>query len=292
VIRTALDATSAAAERKGLEVTLEDADEPLFVKGDGDRLQQIFRNVLLNAVKFTPPGGKVTLTLTAEGDRAVVHVRDTGEGISAEFLPHLFEIFQQQETGTRRKHSGLGIGLALVRRLMDAHQGSVTIASEGAGRGTDVMLQFPLVSEPEEVLFHVVPPSVRVAELTGVDILVIDDVEDALEATRMTLERLGADVLTARDGVEALEVVAAHSIDAVLCDLRMPRMDGFEFIRELRRAHGRTHAPVIAVSGFASSADHRRTAAAGFEGHIDKPFDDARLVAEIGAVMARRRINS
>jgi signal transduction histidine kinase/ActR/RegA family two-component response regulator len=292
VIRGALEATAETARRKEIEVAFVDASEPLFVSGDGDRLQQIFRNVLLNANKFTPPGGKVSVTVTAEGGWGVVHVRDNGEGISAAFLPFLFEIFQQQEKGTRRTHGGLGIGLALVKQLMEAHHGSVSVASEGPGRGADVSLRFPLVPEPEVAPPPGVRATGRAAEVAGLRILVVDDEKDTLESTRALLERVGADVLTATDGLEALEAIAAHHVDLALCDLRMPRMDGFEFIRELRRAYGRTHVPVIAVSGFASGVHHRRSAAAGFEGHVDKPFDEGHLIAAVGAAMARRRLRS
>jgi signal transduction histidine kinase len=288
VIGAALDAVADIAERKHLEIRFVDANEPLCVRGDDDRLQQIFRNVLSNAVKFTPAGGTVSVTVAREGEQGTVHVRDTGEGIAPEFLPFLFEIFRQQEQGTRRKHAGLGIGLALVKRLVEAHDGSVSVASDGPGRGTDVTLRFPLVAEAEAVPARGALQWGKGRQLTGLRVLVVEDAEDSREAACVILERLGADVLAAEDGLDALAAAAGRTLDLVLCDLRMPRMDGFEFLRQFHQVAGQQQVPVIAVSGLAGSADHQSTERAGFDGHIDKPFDHDNLLEVVGAVLSRR----
>jgi signal transduction histidine kinase/CheY-like chemotaxis protein len=289
VVRSAMEAAAEVAQTKNIAVRFVEPVESLYANADGDRLQQVFRNIFFNALKFTPAGGEITVTLTKEDDRAVVRVRDTGEGIAAEFLPFVFEMFKQQEEGTRRTHAGLGIGLALVKKLVEAHMGTVTIASEGPGRGTEVTTRLPLVegaAEEEPVLFSA--GTSRLKRLDGLWILVIEDMEDAREATRLMLEGLGANVLTACDGVEALETVMGERVDLILCDVRMPRMDGFEFLHALRNVEGYMHKPAIAVSGLASSADHRRIKEGGFAGYIDKPFDAVRLLAAIDDAMAQR----
>jgi two-component system CheB/CheR fusion protein len=282
-----LEAIHELAGKKRLAIDFANPSERLCVKADPDRLQQILRNVLTNAVKFTPAGGAITVTLSRDGDWCQVEVRDTGEGIAPHFLPYLFEIFRQQEDGTRRKHAGLGIGLALVKRLTEAHGGTVRVSSEGIGRGTTVTLRLPLVPEVHEETEPMLPDVA--STFAGLHVLVVEDMEDSREATRVMLEGLGANVEVAGGGAEALGVMSQEPFDVVLCDLRMPLMDGYEFINELHLDADHPHPPVVAISGLASGADHQRTAAAGFEGHIDKPFDEAALLRAVGAVMSRRR---
>ena len=287
VVRSAVEAVTEIAQKKDITLRFVDPAEPISLSGDWDRLQQVFRNVLFNALEFTPVGGAVTITLMREDDHGVVHIRDTGEGIVLEFLPFVFEIFKQQEEGTRRTHAGMGIGLALVKKLVEAHSGTVTIASEGKGHGTEVTIRLPLVEETVAEV-PVITGTRGLQRLDGLRILVVEDMEDSREATRLMLECLGAGVRTARDGVEGLAAVMAAHVDLVVCDLRMPRMDGFEFLHALRKVEGHTREPVIAMSGLASSADHQRIEAAGFAGYLDKPFDDVRLLAAIDDAMARR----
>lgn len=289
VIGTALEAILEPARKQQIEVEFDDGGEFLSIDADQDRIQQIFRNILTNAVKFTPAGGRIRISLARDGEWAVVHVRDTGKGIAPEFLPYVFDMFRQQEDGTRRRFGGLGIGLALVKQLTEAHGGQVQITSEGAGHGAEVTLRFPLAPKGVASPHWIATRPSAIHELHGLRVLVVEDIEDSRDATRVMLERLGAEVMVAGDGVEALDAVSRAEFDVVLCDLRMPRMDGYDFLNELRLDPRLPHPPVVALSGLASSADHLRTAEAGFEAHIDKPFDDTALLSTVGAVVARRR---
>jgi CheY-like chemotaxis protein/anti-sigma regulatory factor (Ser/Thr protein kinase) len=259
------------------------------VEGDAGRLQQVFRNILSNAVKFTPSGGNLRVAVRQEANDAMIVFTDTGKGIAPEFLPFVFEMFRQQEQGTRREHEGLGIGMALVKRLTELQKGTVSVASAGAGRGTEVTVRLPLAAKIPD-LDDTAQPAAQpaVSPLAGLSILVVEDAEDARESLRLILQGLGARVSVARDGREALDMIHEVDPELVLCDLRMPQMDGFEFMRELHRASG-IHPPVVAVSGLASDTDRERTREAGFQAHLKKPFDVAEIVATARAALARRQ---
>jgi len=291
LIRAAVETSAREIEKKAIRLELVEVGERLFVEGDAGRLHQIFRNILSNAVKFTPDGGGIRVTVGREADSTRIVVADTGVGIAPEFLPFVFDIFRQQEQGTRRKHEGLGIGLALVKQLTELHKGTVSVASAGVGHGTEVAVQLPLASETSDV-GGIAPAGseLSASALAGLSILVVEDTADAREMLHILLKHLGAEVSVARDGREALDMIRFRDADPdlVLCDLRMPRMDGFEFIRELHRGPSSVHLPVVAVSGLASEADRQRTRDAGFEGHINKPFDEAAVVAAVGAALSPR----
>ena len=284
-VRAALETSAQDIDRKAIRLEFVDAGEPLFVEADSGRLQQVFRNIISNAVKFTPDNGAIRVAITREPGSAKVVVADTGVGIAPAFLPFVFDLFRQQETGTRRQYQGLGIGLALVKKLTELHRGSVSVTSAGTGRGTEVAVRLPLAAaaNPPDTVASAAKPSA--ATLAGLSVLVVDDIEDARETLRVLLQHLGAKVSVARSGREGLDMVRDAEPDLVLCDLRMPRMDGFEFIRELHRATSPAHLPVVAVTALASDADRQRTREAGFEGHINKPFDEAAIIAAMDAAL-------
>jgi signal transduction histidine kinase/ActR/RegA family two-component response regulator len=289
-VQTALGEIHQVAQQQHVTLRRVAGDGSLAVRADADRLQQILRNVFSNAVKFTPSGGTIETLVTRDGRDGVVRIRDNGQGIAADFLPFVFDMFRQQEKGTTRGDRGLGIGLALVKRLTELQDGTVRVDSAGPGTGTEVTLRFPLVLESARA--ESVPKPQRqngLRALEGLRILLVEDNEDSRDAIEMMLEYLGAKVSLAGDGVEALAAVDRHDPDIVLCDLRMPRMDGFEFIGQVHAVAGHADLPVIAISGLTSTDDRRRTQAAGFEGHISKPLDDLALAAAVSSVIASRR---
>ena len=293
VVRAAMEAVEPAALAKS--VTLEariEADLPA-VMGDPDRLQQVLWNLLSNGIKFTPKGGRVTVTVAGRNSEVTLTVADTGAGIKREFLPHVFERFRQAESSTNRAYGGLGLGLAIVRHLVELHGGSVAVQSEGEGEGATFSVRLP-VAVATRTAEHA-PAAVSTdgpvgQSLSGLRLLIVDDEADAREVMRFMLERGGAQVRTADSAAQALDAIREERPDLLISDIGMPVEDGYVLARRLRAMEeglGR-RLPAIALTAYASEEDTRRALAAGFDAHLSKPVDPARLI-DIAAGLAGSR---
>ncbi|HYJ91394.1 MAG TPA: PAS domain S-box protein, partial [Pyrinomonadaceae bacterium] len=264
------------AVAKGVEFEVQVASEPLYLKGDIVRLQQVFTNLLQNAIKFTPGGGSVALKFATEDSNAVITVRDTGVGIESEFLPHIFDRFSQADASTRRTNSGLGLGLTIVRTIVEMHGGVITAESEGPNKGASFRVRLPLAEEfYKSDASPVVVVNGSSESLSGVRIIVVDDDVDGLAPLRILLEREKASVATATSATEALERLKLNDFDILISDIGMPSMDGFELISRLRQnKEQRNHGiKAIAYTAYASEEDRNRVLSAGYHVHLAKPLD-------------------
>jgi signal transduction histidine kinase/ActR/RegA family two-component response regulator len=252
---------------------LQGTDEPLPVWGDRQRLLQALSNLLENAFKFTSPGGSIRVRAgrAAQG-RAEVAIKDSGSGIAADVLPYVFEVFSQAEQSLDRSLGGLGVGLAVVKGLIDLHGGEVTARSEGEGKGSEFTLSLPLTSR---VPVH--PSEEPIVALEGRRILVVEDNPDAAATLRDFLELSGHEVELASSGADGVLAARLFHPEVVLCDIGLPGMDGFEVAAELRRDPSTADAQLIAVTGYGREEDRRRSKAAGFDLHLTKPVDPAQL---------------
>ena len=285
-INNAVETVRAEAAAKNLKLAIEAPDEALFVKGDLLRLEQIIWNLLTNAVKFTPAGGSILVRATKDATDVILAITDTGQGIDPEFLPHVFEMFRQADASTSRAQSGMGIGLALVRQLVELHGGIVLVESPGENLGTSVTVRLPLTGELHEAVSSVLDLTPQTLSRLGV--LVLDDSEDTIEMLRHLLEQGGARVTTATSAVEALRIASENEFDVVLSDISMPGMDGFEFVRRLRELPGKKDVPVLALTGFGRTEDINRAQSEGFFTHLTKPFDLAKLSEILEKLPPRR----
>ena len=286
-INNAVETVRAEASAKQIEIQIEAPDGALFVDGDLLRLEQIIWNLLTNAVRFTPTGGSILLRVVREGEDVVLSVTDTGQGIDAIFLPHVFEMFRQADASTSRAQSGMGIGLALVRQLVELHGGKVDVRSAGVGLGTCFTVWLPQSTRGRMSLAPVL--DLTPEQLGKLDVLVLDDSEDTTEMLRHLLEQTGALVTTATNGPDALRIASEREFDIVLSDISMPGMDGFEFVRRLRKLPANKDVPVLALTGFGRPEDIRRAETEGFFTHLTKPFDVKALAEILQRVPQRRR---
>jgi signal transduction histidine kinase/CheY-like chemotaxis protein len=268
------------------------------VSGDPDRLQQVVWNLLSNAVKFTPKNGRVQVRVERVNSHIEIVVSDTGVGIRPDFLPHVFERFRQGDSGVTRQKAGLGLGLSIVRDMVEMHGGSVHVASDGEGKGATFSVRLPLmivqdttVREPREhPRTERQAPLTSLRDLTGIRVMAIDDDEDALGLLRVVLEAAGAEVLTTSSAADALKRVGEISPDALVVDLGMPLMDGFDFMTRIRASADPEvrDIPAAALTAFARSEDRTKALDSGFEMHLAKPVDPGELVASVATLVRRR----
>jgi signal transduction histidine kinase/CheY-like chemotaxis protein len=275
VVNHAIEATRPQFECLGHELTVTLPPNPVYVHGDAIRLTQVVCNLLNNACKFTDNGGSIRLTVQQEGEQVVVRVRDTGIGIAADQLGRIFEMFAQINTSLESSRSGLGLGLTLVKNLVELHGGAVEARSAGIGQGSEFVIRLPLLAglptKPEE---H------SVAQLVSTitrRILVVDDNRDSAKSLAMLLKMSGHDVHTAHDGLEAVEAAATLQPDVILLDIGMPRLNGYEAARRIRERQRHKNLTLVALTGWGQDEDRRRSEDAGFDSHLVKPVDLAAL---------------
>jgi PAS domain S-box-containing protein len=276
------------AERKlRVETQVEGAHAPAFL--DPARFQQIVWNLMTNAIKFSPEGGRVLVTLERSGDRLLLGVRDFGQGIKSDFLPHLFDRFTQSDAPGNRRHGGLGLGLSIVKHLVDLHGGRVGADSAGEGQGTCMRVEFPVVPVTDTTDFADTAGAERPEEidgtpLQGVDVLLVEDDAEASEILAVVLGERGAQVRSARDYDGALQAMQQAWPDVLVSDIGLPGRDGYELVRRVRELEGTragARLPVIALTAFARPQDLEKTLAAGFDLHLAKPLKPHMLVEAI-----------
>jgi signal transduction histidine kinase/CheY-like chemotaxis protein len=282
IAATAIDSIRPTAEARGVAIDRHFEAAPLSTTGDPDRLQQVVWNLMSNAVKFTPPGGTVTVTLRRDGTADELAVSDTGIGIDPPFLPDVFDTFRQADASTTRAYGGLGLGLSIVRHIVELHGGDVRAESEGKDKGARFIVRLPVGAvdrprEPRPVAPDPLPASGDV--LAGKSIVVVDDDGDTRDILHSMLTAEGAIVRVASNAADAVQTCLDDPPDALISDIAMPGQDGYSLITELRDRLG-THMPraTIALTAFAGARDQRRAAEAGYRGHLAKPFDDRRLL--------------
>jgi signal transduction histidine kinase len=281
VVARAVETARPLIDARKHELALDLPEELLSVEGDPTRLVQIIGNILHNAAKFTEPGGRIVLSVTREDSYAVISVRDFGMGIPPELVAKIFDLFSQVHQKSESAHGGLGIGLALVRRLVEMHGGVVTASSGGLGKGTEVTIRLPVIGVQSTIVALPSSDTKRPPQVSPRRILVADDNSDAAEALALQLRLAGHDVRSANDGLEALEVAETFAPQVVLLDLGMPRMDGYETAREIRRKWWGKSATLVALTGWGGQQDRQKTSDAGFDAHLVKPVTEFDLFQAI-----------
>jgi len=301
IVEATVETVRPAAQAK--EIRLAAVLDPIAgpVRGDPNRLQQILWNLLTNAVKFTARGGRVTITLARINSHLEVEVADTGEGIDPAFLPHVFDRFRQADASSSRRHGGLGLGLSIVKQLVELHGGTIIAKSPGRGGGSTFRLGLPLMptsadpSESEESRQHPrrssgIPTDVVVVDLNGLTVLVVDDEPDSRTLIERLLVNSGAKVVTAASSEEAMQALLRQAPDVLVSDIGMPGEDGYTLIRRVRTSAAQVaQIPAIALTAYARIEDRVKAIQAGYQLHLSKPVEPIELLAMVNSVVQRRR---
>jgi len=295
VIQGALDEVRLAADARALHLTFTLPAAPDPIAGDALRLQQVVANLLSNAVKFTPSGGYVEVRLTTRDSEAEIRVTDTGQGIAAEFLPRIFDRFAQADGSSTRRQGGLGLGLSIVKALVERHGGTVRAESPGLGRGATFTVRLPVLSghnagdaEPAGGPVTTTTPAARV-RLDGTRVMLVDDDPDGRHMLTVLLELAGATVVSAGSVREALDALETIQPDVIVSDIAMADEDGYTLIRRVRAREAERGGaiPAVALTGYVRPEDRARILAAGFQAHVGKPVEPDEIVAAIAALAAR-----
>jgi CheY-like chemotaxis protein len=287
VIHQVVDASRPLAANVGLEIQVDVPPEPMHVHADLVRLTQIFDNLLNNAFKYTPHGGKIKVTARRDGSQAVVSVEDTGIGIPPDKLESIFEMFTQLDRSLDRSQAGLGLGLTLVKRLVEGHGGSIEARSAGTDKGSEFVVRLPLSPERSQTS-HAAETDDEAGHVHR--ILVVDDNRDAASALATLLQITGHETFTAHDGSAAIEAAKKHRPGLVLLDIGLPTLNGYEVCRRIREQPWGSAMLLIALTGWGQTEDRRKSQEAGFDGHLVKPVNYGDLVKMLGPLAAARKM--
>jgi len=289
LVKRAVETQLPAIRARGHEVLVNVPGEPLAASGDAVRLAQVLGNLINNAAKYTPDGGRIEVSLTGGEGRAKVSVRDNGIGIEAGYLEHVFELFGQVRNPRPHSHDGLGIGLALVQRLVEMHEGRVEVRSDGPGKGSEFLIHLPLLQDASASAAVPAPVLSAASGWARRRVLVVDDAADCRESLALMLQMAGGDVRTAQDGLDALDVATGFEPEIVLMDIRMPKMDGYEAARRLRAGQGGGELVLIALTGWGQPEHVEKSRLAGFDAHLTKPVEAEKLLQLLETLGPRRQ---
>jgi PAS domain S-box-containing protein len=299
VLESAINVVRPTAEAKGIQIEVNFEPEPAAVSGDSNRLQQVFWNLLSNAVKFTPAGGKVMVHLRHVDSKIEIEVADTGQGITSEFLPFVFDRFRQADSTSTRQHGGLGLGLAIARHLIEIHGGSIEARSHGEGQGATLTVRLPLVGSVTEASGASIQARMQAEEesrerlksqqlLSGLHVLIVDDDRDTLELLSAALTQRRARVTTASSAAEALRALKFFRPDVLISDIAMPGEDGYQLIQKVIALDMAPRIPAIAITAYAKQEDKERALAAGFQRYLAKPVELGELISAVAEASQNR----